>query len=308
MNLSLKRFSFQAMGSYCEIQIYNESRINAKRIIRKLASEVRRLEQKYSRYRSDSLVAEINHSAGNKLGIKIDTETKALFDHALNCFEQSKGLFDITTGILNRIWDFQSPQVPKQAEIDRLLPLIGFQKLSWRKSRLIMPANMEIDFGGIVKEYAADAAAKLARRLEVQHGLVNLGGDFAVIGAQPKTQPWSVGVADPKNSDNMMAKIELLDGGLASSGDYERSFVHAGKRYSHILNPKTGWPCTGLRAVSVAANLCTVAGSLATIAMLKDEKAGLDWIRESGLSAVAMTSDGRIEGNRLKNVKSEALE
>ena len=118
MSLTLKRFSFQAMGSYCEIQIYNESRINAKRIIRKLASEVRRLEQKYSRYRPDSLVTEINYSAGNKLGIKIDTETKALFDHALSCFEQSKGLFDITTGILNQIWDFQSPQVPKQAEID----------------------------------------------------------------------------------------------------------------------------------------------------------------------------------------------
>ena len=300
MNLSLKRFSFQAMGSYCEIQIYNESRVNAKRIIRQLAAEVRRLEQKYSRYQSNSLVTEINYSAGNKLGIKIDTETKALFDHALSCFEQSKGMFDITAGVLNRIWDFQSARVPAQVEIDQLLPMIGFHKLSWRKSRLMMPASMEIDFGGIVKEYAADAAAKLARRLGVEHGLVNLGGDFAVIGSQPENRPWTVWVANPKYPDNLMAKIDLVDGGLASSGDYERSFVHENKRYSHILNPKTGWPCTGLRAVSVAANLCTVAGSIATIAMLMDEESGLIWLRNCGLPVVTMASDGSIEGVRLK--------
>ena len=300
MNLSLKRFSFQAMGSYCEIQIYNESRVNAKRIIRQLAAEVRRLEQKYSRYQSNSLVTEINYSAGNKLGIKIDTETKALFDHALSCFEQSKGMFDITAGVLNRIWDFQSARVPAQVEIDQLLPMIGFNKLNWRKSRLMMPANMEIDFGGIVKEYAADAAAKLARRLGVEHGLVNLGGDFAVIGSQLENRPWTVGVVNPKDPDNLMAKIDLVDGGLASSGDYERSFVHENKRYSHILNPKTGWPCTGLRATSVAANLCTVAGSMATIAMLMDEESGLIWLRNCGLPVVTMASDGSIEGVRLK--------
>ena len=300
MNLSLKRFSFQAMGSYCEIQIYNESRVNAKRIIRQLAAEVRRLEQKYSRYQSNSLVTEINYSAGNKLGIKIDTETKALFDHALSCFEQSKGMFDITAGVLNRIWDFQSARVPAQVEIDQLLPMIGFHKLSWRKSRLMMPASMEIDFGGIVKEYAADAAAKLARRLGVEHGLVNLGGDFAVIGSQPENRPWTVWGANPKDPDNLMAKIDLVDGGLASSGDYERSFVHENKRYSHILNPKTGWPCTGLRAVSVAANLCTVAGSIATIAMLMDEESGLIWLRNCGLPVVTMASDGSIEGARLE--------
>ena len=305
MNLSLKRFSFQAMGSYCEIQIYNESRVNAKRIIRQLAAEVRRLEQKYSHYQPNSLVTEINYSAGNQLGIKIDTETKALFDHALSCFEQSKGMFDITAGVLNKIWDFQSARVPAQVEIDQLLPMIGFNKLNWRKSRLIMPANMEIDFGGIVKEYAADAAAKLARRLGVEHGLVNLGGDFAVIGSQPDNRPWTVGVANPKDPDNLMAKIDLVDGGVASSGDYERSFVHEDKRYSHILNPKTGWPCTGLRAVSVAANLCTVAGSMATIAMLMDEESGLIWLRNSGLPVVTMASDGSIEGVRLKKDKPQ---
>ena len=308
MNPTLKRFSFNAMGSYCEIQIYDTSRVNAKRIIRRLSAEVRRLEQKYSRFRRDSLLTAINYSAGEKLGIKIDTETKSLFDHALSCFEQSEGLFDITAGVLNRIWDFESGHVPVQSEINQLLPHIGFSKLSWRRSRLIVLAKMEIDFGGIVKEYTADAVAKLARRLGVEHGLVNLGGDFAVIGAQPGQQPWTVGVVDPKQAGSLMAKIDLMDGGLASSGDYERSFIHEGKRYSHILNPKTGWPCSGLRAVSVAGNLCTVAGSMATIGMLKEEQAGLAWLQESGLPFVAMTSDGKITGVGLKQDETEETE
>lgn len=293
---SLKRFSFRAMGSYCEIQLYDESRINAKQLTRRLVAEVIRLEQKYSRFRNDSFVAEINSSAGNKLGIKIDRETRSLFNHALSCFEQSDGLFDITAGALNRIWDFKQARVPTQEEIDELLPFVGYHKLSFTKSRLSLPAGMEIDFGGIVKEYAADTAAKLGRSLGVTHGLVNLGGDFAVIGPQPDAQPWTIGIVNPKQADSLMAKIDLLDGGLASSGDYERCFMHQGKRYSHILNPKTGWPGSGLRAASVAANLCTVAGSMATIAMLREETDGVSWLRESSLSHVYMTSDEQIGG------------
>ena len=301
MNPTLKRFSFKAMGSYCEVQIYDESRITAKHTIRRLAEEIARLEKKYSRFRNDSFVNAINLSAGANLGIKIDSETKALFDHALSCFEQSNGMFDITAGALNYIWNFSSGKLPTQGEIDRLLPLIGFSKLSWKKSRLYMPANMQIDFGGIVKEYAADSAAKLARSLGVKHGLINLGGDFAVIGAQPDNQPWTVGVANPKKDKSLMAKIDLLDGGLASSGDYERFFTHEGKRYSHILNPKTGWPCSGLRAVSVAANLCTVAGSVATIAMLREQPDAISWLQDSALSHVYMNSDEEIGGVGLKS-------
>lgn len=301
MDPSLKRFSFKAMGSFCEIQLYAESRVDAKHIVRRLATEIGRLEQKYSRFLKGSFLTEINFSAGNPMGIKIDKETKSLFDHALTCYQQSDGLFDITAGVLNRIWDFKSARVPTESEIDALLPLVGFHKLSWQRSRLMLPENMQIDFGGIVKEYAADTAAKLARSLGVRHGLVNLGGDFAVIGPQPDEQAWTIGVADPKADRSLMAKIDLADGGLASSGDYERCFIHEGKRYSHILDPKTGWPSSGLRAVSVAANLCTVAGSVATIAMLKEEQEGISWLQDSSLPHVYMTGDERIDGVGLKD-------
>ena len=300
MTPSLKRFSFKAMGSFCEIQFYAESRINAKHVARQLAAEVSRLEKKYSRYRNDSLVTDINQSAGNSLGIRIDSETKLLLEHALACYQQSDGLFDITAGVLNRVWDFKNARVPAQSEIDSLLPLVGLEKLAWRNSRLLLPAKMEIDFGGIVKEYAADAVANLARRLGVIHGLINLGGDFAVIGPQPDNKAWTVGIVNPKQDKTLMARIDLLNGGLATSGDYEHCFIHQGKRYSHILNPKTGWPCNGLRAVSVAANLCTVAGSISTIAMLKDETEGIESLKNSSLPHVYMSNSEQIGGVGLK--------
>lgn len=294
MNPTPKHFSFKAMGSFCEIQLVDESRIRAKNVVNQLADEVARLEKKYSRFREDSFLSEINFSAGNKLGLAIDKETQSLFDHALNCFEQSDGLFDITAGALNEIWDFKKARVPSQAQIDAAQSHVGLNKVSCKDSHIHLPRDMQIDFGGIVKEYAADSVARLARGLGVEHGLVNLGGDFSVIGSQPGNKPWAVGISSPVSDNDVIAKIELSDGGLASSGDYERFFMHEGERYSHILNPMTGWPSNGLRAVSIAANLCSVAGSVATIAMLKDESAAKTWLEDSGLAYVYMDSEEKI--------------
>tara|TARA_B110000858_G_scaffold198483_2_gene265551 strand:- start:2698 stop:3609 length:912 start_codon:yes stop_codon:yes gene_type:complete len=294
MKLTPQHFSFKAMGSFCEIQLFDESRVHAKNIVKKLADEVARLEKKYSRFREDSFLSEINSSAGNKLGLAIDDETQSLFMHALNCFEQSDGLFDITTAALNKIWDFKKALVPSQSQIDTARAHVGLNKISCKNSHIHLPLNMQIDFGGIVKEYAADSVARLARSLGVEHGLVNLGGDFSVIGPQPDDKPWTVGVSSPISASGIMAKIDLEDGGLASSGDYERFFMHEGKRYSHILNPITGWPSNGLRAVSIAANLCSVAGSVATIAMLKEEHEAKTWLEGSGLAYVYMDSEEMI--------------
>ncbi len=288
----LQRVAFKAMGSQCEIQLFCDSRFSAKHIGRQLIQEVERLESKYSRFRSDSVVSTINASPED--GITIDQETKALFDHAHSCYQQSGGLFDITAGALTRLWDFKAAKVPSPDTIAHALKNVGLNKLSWQDRTVLMPASMEIDFGGIVKEYAADTVANLARMLGCKSGLVNLGGDFAVIGPHPTTKTWPIGIVNPQNQSGVMAALDLHSGGLASSGDYARYFVHEGRRYSHILNPQTGWPSSGLRAVSVSHSLCTVAGSLATIAMLKDEQQAIAWLQESGVPCVYMTQDGRI--------------
>lgn len=292
MKISLQRFSFKAMGSPCEIQLFSDSRITAKHIARQLIEEIERLEAKYSRYRSDSLVSKINAGTLDNLRVELDNETRALFDYALSCYEQSDGYFDITAGCLSKLWDFKMATVPSPDAIQEALANVGLHRLNWIDSRLQMPPGMEVDFGGIVKEYAADTLATLARTLGCDSGLVNLGGDFAVIGPHPDSTGWPIGIANPENSTSAIAKLDLQFGGLASSGDYARYFVHEGRRYSHIINPKTGWPSQGLRAVSIAGDLCTVAGSMATIAMLKDELEAIEWLKQSGAPYVYMTQTG----------------
>ena len=279
--------SFRAMGSDCEFQLCFGGGSDSQFIFKCLQDELERLESKYSKFRKDSLLSQIN--LGKE--VNIDNETISLLEHAFNCFEQSEGLFDVTAGRLNSLWDFKKKKVPSQEEISYALSVTDFSKVSWNNGILSMPAGMNVDFGGIVKEYAADTLAVLAKKFGVQYGLINLGGDIAIVGNKPDGIAWKVGITDPRGTETEIASIDIYSGGLATSGDYKRYFIYEGERYSHILNPKTGFPCAGLRAVSVAANLCTVAGSIATIAMLKDEPEAIKWLNDLGVPFVAMDSN-----------------
>ena len=178
----------------------------------------------------------------------MDAETAHLLDYADTCHRQSDGRFDVTSGILRRAWNLKSGQLPAQAEIDALLPLVGWQKVRWRAPRIVLPKpGMQLDFGGYVKEYAVDRVAELCRRLGARHGLVDLGGDLAVIGPHPDGKPWRVGIRDPRDAQRTLGSLPVGWGGVASSGDYERCMVVDGVRYGHILDPRTGWPVRGPR-------------------------------------------------------------
>jgi thiamine biosynthesis lipoprotein len=295
--VQLWRYPFQAMGSSCELRLYALERAQAEALAEAGIAEVRRLERKYSRYRDDSTTAAINRSAGDAQGLEVDDETAALLDYAGICWEQSGGLFDITSGVLRRAWDFKSSRLPAQAEIDALRPRIGWQRVRWRRPRLALPvAGMELDFGGYVKEYAADRVAELCRARGARAGLVDLGGDLCVIGPHPDGEPWRVGIRHPRRPEQAMATLELASGGIATSGDYERFMVVGGRRYAHILSPLTGWPVEGLASVSVAAPHTLVAGSASTIAMLKGRREGPRWLDALGLPNLRMDQDGRLSG------------
>ena len=293
----LLQFSFKAMGGDCEFHLSLAINVDSRFVFDSLRGELERLEQKYSKFRNNNLLHQINLAASKGETIQVDEETKSLLEHSLNCFKQSDGLFDITAGILNSLWDFKKMKVPSIEEIEHALSLTDFSKVSWEEGMLSIPMGMSLDFGGVVKEYAADSLAVLATKLGVEYGLINLGGDIAVVGRKPDDSPWKVGITDPRNTDSKIATIEVHSGGLATSGDYKRYFLYKGKRYSHILNPKTGIPCSGLRAVSISANLCTVAGSVATIAMLKEESEAITWLRELGLPFIIMNSESQIMRN-----------
>lgn len=290
---ALSRFSFSAMGSECVFHLYDADAA----IAQAAETEVVRIEQRYSRYRADSVLAQINLAAAAGGAIEVDEETAALLDYAWACHRKSDGLFDITTGILRRAWNFSSGRAPAAAEIEKWLPFVGLDKVSWERPRLSFPlAGVELDLGGIGKEYAADRAAAVCAEAGVAQGLVDLGGDLSVIGPRPDGSPWPIHVRDPRAPGRALAVFPLAAGGLATSGDYERGLVIDGQRLGHILNPRTGWPVRGLAGVSVVADSCLVAGSVATIAMLKGV-AGPAWLEELGVRCVWVDTDGREGGS-----------
>ncbi len=293
-----RRVAFKAMGSPCELHLHAESEARLGAVAEAAIGEIARLEARYSRYRDDSLASRINASAGDPAGLELDAETASLLDYAALAWQQSGGLFDITSGVLRRVWNLRAGRVPEPAEIEALRPLIGWEKVVWQRPRLVLPvAGMQLDFGGYVKEYAADRVAELCRERGLRHGLVDLGGDLAVVGPHPDGSPWRVGIRHPRAPEGAIASVALFAGGIATSGDYERCMVVDGKRYAHILNPKTGWPVAGLASVSVAASHCLIAGTASTIAMLKGARAGPAWLDRLGLPSLRVDAEGHLSGS-----------
>ena len=288
------RHAFKAMACMAEIQVYASNPGHAKTACKAAQRELERIEAKYSRYREGSVTTAINRAAGSD-PVAIDEETSALLDYADICWQQSGGMFDITSGVLRRVWDFKRGVPPTDEAIAEVLQLIGWERVRRDAAGVALARGVEIDFGGIGKEYAADKAAAALSSAGIAHALVNLGGDIRAIGPHPGGKPWRIGIMHPREAGRTIAQVSLTDEGLATSGDYERFFIHDGRRYSHVLNPQTGWPVEGPQSVSVIAPLCIVAGSCATIAMLK-EGAAEDYLREQGLAYLLVQRDGTTAG------------
>ena len=267
------RYGFAAMGSPCELLVAGGDGALAERLGAIVANEARRIEAKYSRYRSDSVISAINTSAGRP--VVVDDETAALLDYAAQCHELSGGRFDITSGVLRRLWRFDgSDNVPTRAQVRALLPLMGWQKLRWQRPELTLPTDMEIDFGGLGKEYAVDRALLLAAMTCDVPLLVNFGGDLRVSGPLPDGTRWRVLLDSVDRTGQAEGTLELTTGALTTSGDAQRFLLRNGVRYSHILDPRSGWPVKDPpRSVTVAAPSCMEAGVLSTLAMLHGRNA-----------------------------------
>lgn len=286
------------MASRCEIVIAAADRTQAQTLAQDAINEVKRVEDKYSRYRPASVVSRINTAAG-QAWIECDAETTSLLDYADALFRYSDGLFDITSGVLRRAWNFNVAQVPSAETLAPLLALIGWQRVERKDAQLRLPVTgMQIDFGGFGKEYAADRAASVLAAKGVHHGYVNLAGDLRVIGPQPDGQPWLIGIQDPRQQGKIIATIPVASGALATSGDYERFFELDGQRYCHVLDPRTGKSVTHWRSVSVLAPLAVAAGSCTTIAMLK-QAAGNGFLNDSGMAYLAIDAQGKIMHNEI---------
>lgn len=301
VGLQLYNFPFKAMGSPCEVQLYAQDKSTAQHLANLAIADVERLENRYSRYRNDSLLSAINHVAAAGGSISVDDETASLLNYADTCHQQSDGMFDITSGLLRQAWNFKSGLLPEEKQIQQLLGRIGWRKVRWEAPTIKFEPGMELDFGGIVKEYAADRLATILWNVGVYHGLVNLGGDIRIIGPHPDGKPWRIGIQHPcKPGRESIETIALHQGGIASSGDYERCITVDGVRYSHILNPKTGWPVQHMAAVTVVGDFCVVAGSASSIAMLKQQE-GPEWLNNLGLPHFWVDIEGNMGGSLIRS-------
>jgi thiamine biosynthesis lipoprotein len=260
--------TFTAMASPCEVLLETADAGLAGRLGARAAAEARRIEAKFSRYRPDSVVSRLNRSNG--VPVEVDAETAALIDFAARCHALSDGAFDITSGVLRGAWRFDgSHRLPTAAEVDALRARVGFTRLTWQPPFLTVPEGMEIDLGGLGKEYAVDRVLGMIAHGFAGAALVNFGGDLAATAA-PATGPWVIGVERPGTDRVARLLLDLTRGGLATSGDTHRYIEVDGIRYSHILDVRTGWPVRDApRSVTVAAASCVEAGMLATLAMLK---------------------------------------
>lgn len=268
---------FEAMASPCELLVDGGDAANAERLVLLARREALRIEHKYSRYRAASELMRWHARRGD--AVELDDESAALLDLAALCHRLSDGLFDISSGVLREVWRFDgSDRLPAADDVARVAARVGWPRVGWVRPVLTLPPGMELDLGGLGKEYAADSVLGLLREASGLPLLVNLGGDLVASGPRAGGEPWYVGIERPVSEAAVVGGvvtdaaglIALRGGALATSGDARRHLLIDGVRYSHILDPRTGWPVQDApRSVTVAAPTCTEAGLLATLAMLQ---------------------------------------
>jgi FAD:protein FMN transferase len=275
---------FTAMAGPCEVLVDTDDETIAATARRIAESEAERIERAFSRYRTGNIVHRINHARGRP--VEVDEETAHLLDYAATCHGMSDGLFDITSGVLRRVWRFDgSDRVPDEAAVRDVLRHVGWHRVRWENRTLTMPEGMEIDLGGIGKEYAVDRSAALIAAALPDAFLVNYGGDLFASAPRRGGRPWVVGLDDPdRTGEAALYRIDLPRGGLATSGDARRFVMHRGRRLGHILDPRTGWPIENApRSVTVVASTCLEAGTLSTLAYLQGPRAAA-YLEEQGVS------------------------
>ena len=288
---------FPLMGGRAVVEFVDaRGRENAARIARLAEDEALRIERKFSRYRDGSVVSEINRNAG-RTPVAVDEETDGLVASALDLVARTEGRFDPTVGVLRSAWDFRSGRVPAQREIDALLPFVGASSVSRRDGTVFLRnEGMQLDLGGVGKEYAADRVARLLQEEGISAAVVNFSGDVRTVGRRLDRHPWKIGVRDPRDPRRIRFSVRPMAGaGVATSGDYERGFVKDGTRYHHILDARTGWPARGVASATVVAGSADTAGRFASAAFLLGVEKGLALLESTkGLEGALIAEDGAI--------------
>jgi FAD:protein FMN transferase len=289
----MNKLTFGAMGTHCKVQFHGVSAAVTRDFQQAVVAWVAQFEARYSRFIADSLVGRINAAAGEHW-VEIDPDTERLFAFCQELFFFTHGTFDPTALPLIKLWNWkaQPPSLPTPEAISAARELIGWNKVQRRSGGVFLPrAGMSIDLGGIGKEYAVDCVMNQAIARDIQNVLVDFGQDVRVRGHALDKKFWWIGLDDAIDPGKCWAGVAVTDHGVATSGDYLRCFELNGHRYSHILDPRTGYPAdSGCHGASVIAPSCTIAGLLATSAIILGAEEGMRLIEMHPGAAGALTT------------------
>jgi len=271
------------MGTVWEITAYGD-KAACLEAIEEAFKEVERVSKVFSIFDENSEVSIINKTAGISK-IKLSDEAYDLIGKSIYFSEISGGVFDITITPLMRMWGFvdRKPRVPTDEEIKRALDLVGYENivLDEKTKEISFKKNgVELDFGAIAKGYGVDRAVLVLKKYGIQSALVNGGGNIYCIGAPPGKNFWNIGIKDPLTQDRILKTIELKDQAVATSGGYENYFIINGKKYCHIIDPRTGMPCEGILSATVIAEDATTADALSTACFVLGKQKGEELLRK----------------------------
>ena len=295
----LRKRTTLLMGGRFDISIVGNDSLNAEQNINEVIAEISRIENLISDWKPTSQVSEVNQNAGIK-PVKVDREVFELTQRAIELSKKTNGAFDISFAAMDRIWKFDGSmtEMPSAEAIKKSVEKVGYKNIildSVQSTIFLKVKGMKIGFGALGEGYATDRCRDIMLAKGIKSGIVNASGDMTTWGKQPNGKDWNIGITNPFHPDNLFAVVPLNGGAVTTSGNYEKYVEFNGKRYSHIINPATGYPATGLCSVTVFGPKAESANGFSTSLMVLGRKAGMDFINKyHDYSCIMITDDGKV--------------
>jgi thiamine biosynthesis lipoprotein len=288
------------MGNRFEIGIIGDDAELSNSRIDLAISEIQRIEKVLTTFSDDSVTCEINRNAGIK-PVVVPGEVFQLIERSIKISELTQGAFDISYGgIDTRFWNFDTSMttLPDASEAKKAVRLINYKNIvlnHLENTVFLKEKGMRIGFGGIGKGYAAEKAKNVLQDEGVESGFVNAAGDLTAWGFQEDRKPWTIGIASPTHKDSLFASLNITNTSVATSGNYEKYVVIDGKRYSHTIDPKTGFPVSGIKSVTIITHNAELADAMATPVMVMGKTAGMYLINQiKGMECIIIDDNDKI--------------
>jgi thiamine biosynthesis lipoprotein len=296
----LHKQALRLMGNRFELSVVNDDAIWAHKCIDAAVAEISRIERLLTTFSDFSQTNKINRNAGIK-PVEVDREVFNLIERSVKISELTQGAFDITYGSIDKkLWNFDQTMnaLPHAETAKRMVRLIDYRNIVLNEENctvFLREAGMRIGFGGIGKGYAAERAKQVMKLHGVESGVVNASGDLCAWGLQPDGKKWTIGIANPDLSNEAFSYLSLTDMAVATSGNYEKFIMVDGKKYSHTINPRTGLPITGIKAVTIITTNAEIADAMATPVMIMGISAGLNLVNQmKNIEAIIIDDNNKL--------------